>query len=61
VTEEIVGVEPGEGLVIFGTAVMGVGVLGFSSEEALFFLTYQRLLHTIPILMPSGRLESHFD
>jgi hypothetical protein len=37
VTEEIVGVEPGEGLVIFGTAVMGVRVLGFSSEEALFF------------------------
>ena len=29
--------EPGEGLVIFGTAVMGVRVLGFSSEEALFF------------------------
>ena len=51
VTEEIVGVEPGEGLVIFGTVVMGVGVLGFSSKEALSF----------PDVSKAVTHNSHFD
>ena len=43
--------EPGVGLVIFGTAVVEVGVLGFSSKGALSF----------PDVSKAVTHNSHFD
>jgi hypothetical protein len=51
VAEKIVSVEPGVGLVIFGTAVVEVGVLGFSSKETLSF----------PDVSKAVTHNSHFD